>query len=50
VMSPINGGCTALADLSVDCVTGNRRSHQIFSWHSANLMRIGRQGQGQEAI
>jgi hypothetical protein len=50
VMSLVNGGRAAFTDLSVDRVAGNRRSHQILSWHSANLMRIGRQGQGQEAI
>jgi hypothetical protein len=46
----VNGGRAAFTDLSVDRVSGNRRSHQILSWHSANLMRIGRRGQGQEAI
>jgi hypothetical protein len=50
VMRFVNGGRTAFTDLSVDRVPGDRRSHQIFSWHSANLMRIGRRGQGQDAI
>jgi hypothetical protein len=50
VMRFVNGGRTAFTDLSVDRIPGDRRSHQIFSWHSANLMRIGRRGQGQDAI